>query len=389
MHWQNAILSALRTIPHRGVLTGSLLTDDRIILTAGKGHLKHTEGGDFRNAARRAVRQALMKADSYLLEPFASFELQIAPEYVSHALYDLETRGASVSVEENGSTVRISGSGPQRTLMNYQAELTAYTRGTGRCRQQVVGYQECADPKPILEQFAYDPLSDLRNPPGSVFCTHGSSFQVSWEEADAFMNIPVKDRKAEGTYSHRTYQVSEADLNSIIAAESGKNRNPNKKKRTEPEEETYRSKPKPVLPACMIIDGYNMIHGFASTRYLVEEDLSSAREHLIDELAAYQAYVKIRMIVVFDGYKRKDNYGSSMKQGLFEVVYTRTGQTADEYIEKLASELSRSYELTVATSDALIQNAVFAQGAVRISARMLEAELERVKKMFSNEPGGL
>ena len=389
MHWQNAILSALRTIPHRGVLTGSLLTDVRIILTAGKGHLKHTEGGDFRNAARRAVRQALMKADSYLLEPFASFELQIAPEYVSHALYDLETRGASVSVEENGSTVRISGSGPQRTLMNYQAELTAYTRGTGRCRQQVVGYQECADPKPILEQFAYDPLSDLRNPPGSVFCTHGSSFQVSWEEADAFMNIPVKDRKAEGTYSHRTYQVSEADLNSIIAAESGKNRNPNKKKRTEPEEETYRSKPKPVLPACMIIDGYNMIHGFASTRYLVEEDLSSAREHLIDELAAYQAYVKIRMIVVFDGYKRKDNYGSSMKQGLFEVVYTRTGQTADEYIEKLASELSRSYELTVATSDALIQNAVFAQGAVRISARMLEAELERVKKMFSNEPGGL
>ena len=388
-HWQNTILTALRTIRHRGVLCGALLSDVTIVLTAGKGHLKHTEGGDFRNAARRAVRQALMKGSSILLEPYCSYEIRIAPEYVSRALFDLESRKASVSVEETDGVVIIRGEGPRRTMLNYQGELTAYTRGTGTCRQVSCGYRECQEPEVIIQESGYDPLADLRNPPGSVFCTHGSSFTVSWEEADAFMNIPVKDRSESGTYSHRTYHVSEEDLKSIIASESGNNRNKNKKKPVEKEEEVYRSKPAPNLPACMIVDGYNMIHGFEATRHLAEADITVARERLIDELAAYQAYVRIRMIIVFDGYKRKDNYGSYLKQGMFEVVYTKTGETADEYIEKLTSELSRSYELTVATSDALIQNAVFAQGAARISARMLEEEILRVKKMFANGMGGI
>ncbi len=389
MHWQNTILSALRTIRHRGVLSGALLSDVTIVLTAGKGHLKHTEGGDFRNAARRAVRQALMKGESVLLEPYCSYEIRIAPEYVSRALFDLESRKAAVSVEETDGAVIIRGEGPRRTMLNYQAELTAYTRGTGTCRQVSCGYRECQEPDVIIQESGYDPLADLRNPPGSVFCTHGSSFTVSWEEADAFMNIPVKDRSEEGTYSHRTYHVSEEDLKSIIASESGNNRNQNKKKPEAKKEEVYRSRPSPILPACMIVDGYNMIHGFEATKYLAQEDITIARERLIDELAAYQAYVKIRMIVVFDGYKRKDNYGSKEKRGMFEVVYTRTGETADEYIEKLTSELSHSFELTVATSDTLIQNAIFAQGAARISARMLEEEIRRVKKMFANGTGGI
>lgn len=385
-HWQNSILSALRSIPHKGILTGSPLADVKIILTAGRGHLKHTEGGDFRNASRRAVRQALMKGESILLEPYCTFEIDLSPEYVSHALYDLNTKGASVTVEETGRGMKISGKGPLRTMMNYQKEVTAYTRGSGRYTSQPSGYENSAAEEELIESFAYDPESDLRNPAGSVFTSHGSSYTVSWEQADGLMNIPVKDKVSDAVYSHRTYHVGEDELQSIIAMESGNNRNPNKEKKVVEEEgKKYHMKANPDLPGCLIVDGYNMIHSFTMTKDLVREDLSTARERLIDELAAYQAYTKERMIIVFDGYKRRDNYGSRVKQGSFEVVYTATGETADEYIEKLASDLRKSYTLRVASSDALIQNAVFAQGASRISARMLEGEIEAVKKMFAKQ----
>ena len=381
-HWQTAILGALRSIPHKGVLTGSPLTDVKIILTAGKGHLKHTEGGDFRNAARRAVRQALMKAESILLEPYCSFEVDLSSQYLSRALFDLETKGASTAVLETETGMKITGTGPLRTLINYQAEVTGYTRGTGRVYQQAIGYRECRDPQTIVERFGYDPLEDLRNPPGSVFCAHGTGFNVSWEEADAFMNIPVKDRVSESVYSHRTYHVGEEELQSLVAGESGKNRNPNKQKKVVEEEEKYHSRTRTDLPSCLIADGYNLLHSFSDLKELAGQDLGVAREKLIDELAAYQAYTKERMIVVFDGYKRADNPGSRMRQGNFEVVYTASGETADEYIEKLSARLHKQYRLRVATSDALVQNAVFAHGAMRLSARMIEEEIDAVKKLF-------
>ena len=382
MHWQTAILTALRTIPHRGVLTGSLLTDVTIILTAGKGHLKHTEGGDLRNASRRAVRQALMKTDNVLLEPYCRFEVNLAPEYLSRALYDFERKEASVSVNETSSGVTVSGEGPMRTLMNSQADVIAYTKGTARCVISPIGYRECRNPEAIITESGYDPESDLRNPAGSVFCSHGSSFSVSWDQADAFMSIPVKDRTPEASYSHRTYHVGEDELKAIIASESGHNRNPNKQMRQVPEPEKQRpGKPKTVLPECLIVDGYNLLH----LSDIDTTDISYARERLIDDLAAYQAYADKKVIAVFDGYRRKDNEGSSFQTGGLEVVYTRTGQTADAYIEKLVHDLKQSYAITVATSDALIQNSIFAQGAMRVSSRILREEIDQAKKLFLPE----
>lgn len=382
MHWQTAILTALRTIPHRGVLMGALLSDVKIILTAGKGHLKHTEGGDLRNASRRAVRQALMKTESILLEPYCRFEVTLAPEYLSRALYDFERREASVTVNETSAGVLLSGEGPMRTLMNSQADVIAYTRGTGRCVISPIGYRECRNPDPIIAESGYDAESDLRNPAGSVFCSHGSSFTVSWDQADAFMSIPVKDRTPEASYSHRTYHVGEDELKEIIASESGHNRNPNKQMRQTPEPEKQRpGKPQPVLPECLIVDGYNLLH----LSDIDTTDISYARERLIDDLAAYQAYADKKVIAVFDGYRRQDNEGSSYKTGGLEVVYTRTGQTADAYIEKLVHDLKQSYAITVATSDALIQNSIFAQGAMRISSRILRQEIDQAKKLFLPE----
>ena len=378
-HWQTSILQALRTIPHKGVLTGALLSDVKIVLTAGKGHLKHTEGGDLRNAARRAVRQALMKADSVLLEPYCRYEIDLSSEYLSHALYDLEVRGASVTVSETASGMKISGSGPLRTMMNCQSDVTAYTRGTGRCILQPCGYEESRDAEALIVQSGYDPLQDLRNPPGSVFCSHGSAFSVSWEESDAFMSIPPYESAAESSYSHRTYHVGEDELQAIIASESGQNRRPDKPKKVVEEPKAWKGKTAPILPGCMIIDGYNLLYesGFD------ESDITSAREHLIDEVAAYQGFRGERMIVVFDGYRQKGNIGTSYKTGGLEVVYTKTGQTADAYIEKLVYDLSGRYTVTVATSDALVQNAAFANGAMRMSSRMLKKEMEDAKKCFA------
>lgn len=381
MHYQNAILNALSSIPHRGVLTGALLTDVNIVLTAGKGHLKHTEGGDLRNASRRAVRQALMKGDSILLEPYCHYELSLSSQYLSHALYDLERRDASVTVTETPDGIVLEGKGPLRTMLNMQGEVTSYTRGTGHCVVMPCGYEPCVHPEPLIEASGYDPLLDLRNPASSVFCSHGSSFTVSWEEADAFMTIPVKDRTREGSYSHRTYHVGEEELKSIIASESGNNRNPNKTMREKEKVVNYKpAKPSPELPECLIVDGYNLLHSRGSA----EGSITVQREELIDELAAYQAYLSHRMIVVFDGYQRKDNAGSEFRNGNLEIVYTRTGQTADAYIEKLVGDLTKQYRITVVTSDALIQNSIFSHGAMRISSRMFLEEMEQVKKMFAS-----
>ena len=382
-HFQNTALSALRSIPHKGVLTGSLLTDVEIVLIAGKGHIKHTEGGDFRNAARRAVRQGLMKAESLLLEPYCRFEISLPKESLSYCLFDLQNRGASFEAEEKPSGMSVKGKGPLRTMMNYQSTVLSYTKGQGRCVLQPCGYEVCSDQEAIVSEIGYDPTADLRNPPGSVFCTHGSSFTVSWENSDAYMAIKPESKEETYTYSHSRYHVSEEEMKAIIDSQSGNNRNPNKKKPEKKKPESQKPpRPAKILPRCRIVDGYNMLYAFDSTRSLAQRDLSVAREILIDELAAYQAYTGEKMIVVFDGYRRSDNPGSSQGNDAFLVIYTATGETADERIEKLAHELKDTYELLVASSDGLVQNSVFAQGAFRISARMLEGEMNDAKKLF-------
>ena len=385
--WQRNILSILERSRHRGVLTGSQLDDVRIVLTAGKGHLKHTEGGDFRQAARRAVRQALMKTECILLEPYYAFSLTLPSSVLSRALYDLETKKAKTVIEDSdGDTMTITGRGPVRTLMNYQMEVTAYTRGTGRFSCVPDGYDICEDQDAIVEAIGYDPEADLRNPTGSVFCAHGSGFYVPWDKADEYMHVQPPKEHSVSSWRPSSYKVAEEDLLDVLKQAGGRNRNEKKHDTRKPKPKEEEKKQKPVirkeLPACLIIDGYNMIYSWDEYHDLADHDITTVREYLIDDLLAYQAYLKCHMIIVFDGYRVQGNTGTKLKQNDVEIVYTRTNETADEYIQRIAYELRNTYELTVATSDALIQNAVFAQGALRMSARELHSRMEAVKKQF-------
>ncbi len=387
--WQRNILSILERSRHRGVLTGSLLDDVRIVLTAGKGHIKHTEGGDFRQAARRAVRQALMKTECVLLEPYCSFTLTLPSSVLSRALYDLDQRKASVEIsDQNDETMVISGRGPLRTLNNYQMEVNAYTRGKGKWSAVSDGYDICLSQDEIVAESGYDPEADLRNPCGSVFCAHGSGYYVPWDKADELMHVqPVRERVS--TYRRvSAYKVQEDDLMDVLKRASGNNRNDSKRDMRKPvkktDEETKPKKPvmKKKLPPCLIVDGYNMIYSWEEYHELADQDITTAREMLIDELMAYQAYLKWHMIIVFDGYRVQDNYGTRQKMHDVEIVYTRTNETADEYIERITRELRDTYEMTVASSDGLIQNAIFAHGALRMSARELQSRMELLKKQF-------
>lgn len=384
-NWRRSILAVLRDSRHRGVLTGSLLTDTKITLIAGRGHLKHTEGGDFREAARRAVRQGLKKARCLVLEPYYEFTLKVPAEVLSRALYDLETRSARVEVEDNGDgTMLIRGRGPVRRLANYQAEVSAYTRGKGIFACSPCGYEECADQEEVIAERGYDSEADRRNPTGSVFCAHGSGFYVPWDEADRHMHVILSRKENDSAYEHRRYHVGNDEMEALIQASSSNNRNPRKerKPRKKEDEELKKVKARPNLPPYMIVDGYNMIFEWEDLKELAREDLYDAREKLITRLMNYQAYADVPMTIVFDGYRVRDNYGTVQKMGKVEVVYTRTDETADQRIEKMAYDLHEDYMLTVVSSDSLIQNAVFAQGALRMSSRELHSRIEAMNALL-------
>lgn len=380
LSWQKSIFTSLRSVELPGILTGSPLTDMRITILNGRAHPKHTEGGDFREAALRAVRMGLMKAGGVLLEPMVSYTLRLPQEYLSRALYDLEQHHASMQIKEaeDGQSV-ITGRGPLRLMQNYQQDVTAYTRGRGAYEAAADGYAETADQEELVLASGYDPERDLAHPSASVFCEHGSGYAVPWYEVEDHMHLELQKETNNTAYQHRRYQVSAADLNRLNDMAGGKNRrddayvrDPKKPLSSDP----VRIKVREELPTCMIIDGYNMIYGWDSMKALAEIDISTAREKLIDELFGYQAYLGHRMILVFDGYRRPDNYGTSYRRGKdMKVVYTRTNQTADQYIEEITHEMKKKYNLIVVTSDNLIQNAVFAQGAMRMSARELENQI--------------
>ncbi len=371
-NWQNAILSALRTKKHRGVLTGSELTDVKITLIAGKGHLKHTEGGDFRQAASRAVRQALMKTTSILLEPYVRFELTVPSEFLSKALFDLESKRAQFEIQDSGDGRSvIVGRGCIRLLAHYQNEVNAYSKGQGRFSFQPDGYDMCQDTDEIVTQIGYDPEMDMRNPSSSVFCANGSGFTVTWDQADEYMDI-VEEKVESTSTVHRTYRIEEDELKRIFERSTSNNRNFNKQSnpiKKKPKEE----KPKVIkhLPACLVVDGYNMIFSWDIFKDYKDEELAISREKLLDILFNYQAFTGEKMIVVFDGYKVKDNLGTIYSRKDMEVVYTSSNLTADAYIERFVSDHQKDYDITVASSDGLIQNAIFAQGAKRMSAREL------------------
>ncbi|MBQ0066186.1 MAG: NYN domain-containing protein, partial [Firmicutes bacterium] len=382
MNRQRLILTHLQEKEHKGVLTCSPVTDIKCTLVAGKSHLKHTEGGDFRQATYRAVRQGLKKANSILLEPYYNFTLTLPSEQLSKALYDLESKHCKVEIEDtlNGNMI-IHGKGPVRLLMNYQSEVIAYTKGKGIFSCALDGYYPCEDAKEIIEKIGYDSEADFRNPTGSVFCTHGSGFYVPYDEVEEYMHIKPK---VLNTSSYRTtkYTISEEESKRVFNMISG--RNVNEKKRNQPVKKKKEEKPivqnqkveiKEKLQDCLIIDGYNQIYSWNSLKDIARQNYNSARDKLIDLVINYQGYKNCKVILVFDAYKVKDSTSRSSKYGNTQVVYTSYGQTADSYIEKLVHDLKGKYNLIVASSDGLIQNSILAQGAIRMSARELEAKV--------------
>lgn len=386
--WQRSILSSLERKRHRGVLTGSFLTDVKIVLIAGKGNIKHTSGGDFRQAATRAVRQALMKAESILLEPVFDFEITIPSDSLSRVLYDLEMKNAKVEVEqkENGEMF-IHGKGPVRTLQNYQNELTAITKGNGIFICNLAGYDECDVTDKIIAESGYNPEMDMHNPADSVFCANGSGYTVNWKDADEHMHIQLKEGESQ-TVSSRSirYKVSEDDLGYIMEMTSGKNRNPDKEReekiRKEKEEQKEREKQlKEVkasvnLPQMMVVDGYNMIYGWEELKEIAEDDLYLARDRLITMLFNYQPYYKHPIIIVFDGYKVSDNIGTTITKKGMTIVYTKTGETADTWIERFSYQNQNKYKVTYVTSDGLIQNAILSRNGLRMSGNELYRKLK-------------
>ena len=377
--FQRSVVSAAQRKRHRGVLTGSYLTDVRIVITAAKGHLKHTEGGDFRQAVSRAVRQALMQADNLLLEPFCRFRLTVPAEIMGRALHDLEMKKASAEITDQSSdTGVIEGRGPLRLLMHYQNEVTAYSRGRGKFMAEQDGYDISPDQEALVLESGYDPESDLRNPADSVFCTRGSGYSVPWQEAEEHMHIQVREQSVSAPQM-RKYRVSEEDMAHILEMASGRNKNEKKKDKPKKEKkEPKYGKTEEQLPGCLIIDGYNMIYSWEDLKELAKEDLMAARDKLTGILMNYQAFTGEMMILVFDGYKVKDNIGSVFVKDNMMTVYTKENQTADAYIEKMTYDLKGKYRVTVASSDGLIQNAVFAQGALRMSGRELKSRIDLV-----------
>ena len=378
--FQAQILSALRHKRHKGVLTGSDLTDVHIVVTAGKGHLKHTEGGDFRQAACRAVRQALMhslsRQEMVLEEPMVEFVVRCDPVYFGNVLYELEKRGATVQVQEEA----VTGRGPLRRLGDFQNELRALTRGGGILELGQTSYMASPDQAQIVADSGYDPAQDLRNTADSVFCANGAGFTVPWDQAPEHMHLQLETENQTGSTpaGHRNSVVSDEEARKAFAAVSGRNRNEKKavhpRKRREMSMDQQDVTLNPPKPVCYVVDGYNIINSWSSLKNL---PLHDARQELIRILSSYQGYLGCRMILVFDGWLVQGNPGSRQNRGSLEVVYTRAGQTADAYIEKLVAVLHRDCQLHVATSDGLIQNSVLTKGARRISARELELAVER------------
>lgn len=366
-NWQHLILTHLKEKEHPGILTGSPLTDMKITLIAGKGSIKHTMGGDFRQTTYRAIRQGLMQAKNILLEPYYDFTIQVPQSNLSRVLYDLDQRHAKVEVQDH----TITGKGPVRTLANYQNELTALSKGLGTFSCRLAGYDICEDADAIIAQKAYDPEKDRRHPTGSIFCTHGAGFYVPWDAVDGYMHIQPKNENSQ-SYRSVKYTISDEEAKRVFERTNGNNKNKAKhkvKKKKKIDLEKVETKPQTIKPECLVVDGYNQIFGWESLKGI---PFDSARDRLIDLLSNYQGYRNCFLIIVFDAYRVKDSTHRSYKKGDLEVIFTKYDETADSYIEKHVSAWKKQYRLIVASSDALIQNTILAHGCQRMSARELE-----------------
>ena len=410
-NWQRLVLTHLEEKEHKGVLTGSPITDMKITLTSGRAHQKHTEGGDFRQATYRAVRQGLKKADSILLEPYYEFRMEIPSENVGRAMTDIQNmtgKFGTPMIEEE--TTVLTGSAPVSLMRGYQKEFTAYTGGRGRMAVSLKGYDICHNQEEVLAASTYDSEADLANPTGSVFCAHGAGFVVDWDEVEEYMHMEHTLESGNDDEMdvmevtlpkrrHSSIELTREELDAIYV------RTPDPKKNRSTGPVTVRVKEKTREPGSayqdpkwearrrakagteeyLLVDGYNIIFSWEELKELSERDIGAARGKLADILSNYQGFRKCTLILVYDAYKVEGNPGEVMKYHNIYIVYTKEAETADQYIEKTVRRIAKNADVTVATSDGLEQVIIMGQGAHRMSAPGLKEEVELALKELRGE----
>ena len=385
-NWQRLILTHLQEKTHIGVLIGAPITDIKITLAAGRAHLKHTEGGDFRQATYRAVRQGLMQAQSILLEPFYRFRLSVPANQIGRAINDIRLMGGSFdSPTDDGENMVLEGTAPVSQMQNYMSEVTSYTRGKGKLFCEADGYAPCQNAQSVIEESNYDPLSDIENPSDSVFCSHGAGIHIKWNEVKDHMHLesvlqPGRTRTPQVV--RQNLDLDEKALQAIIEREFG----PDKRvlHRPPPAAVSTNIEIAPPKQEYLIVDGYNMIFAWELLREQAQNDITGARERLLDILSNYCGYRPCELVVVFDSYRVKGGIGSKLRHNNLRVVYTQEHESADMYIESLVAQIGRNYNIRVATSDALIQLSALRSGVLRVSAKELLNEIEAVNQKIAS-----
>lgn len=418
-NWQRLILSHLNERKHKGVLTGSLITDMRVTLVTGRGHNKHTEGGDFREATFRALRQGLMKAKNILLEPVYEFVIEVPKEMMGKVLSDIDRmQGTCKDQKIDGEHAIIMGTAPVETMMHYASDLVVYSKGKGRLNLSLKGYEPCHNQEEVIDRIGYRPEEDNENPAGSVFCSKGVGYGVPWDEADGHMHMDSGicfQEKAQLTTSStnndvrsvRSSEVSEKELEAIFIKTYGEK----KKRSIGTRSKTFNQPSKNLSGASseakissgfkphksqslkkaeryLLVDGYNIIFAWDELKVLAEDSLDAARSRLMTKLSNYQGQTDETVIVVFDAYRVAGNRGNSSKYHNIYVVYTKEAETADQYIEKLVYSISPQYEVTVATSDVVEQVIILGKGARKLSAEGFKAEMDHVEKAIKENYTG-
>ena len=434
LNWQRLITTHILEREHPGVLTGSAITDIKFTIVTGRAHLKHTEGGDFRQATYRAIRQGLKSTECVLLEPYYRFTLEVQVDAIGRAMTDIRSRfgkheAPEYVTREDGDVALLTGTAPVATMQDYMTEVHAYTKGQGQLTLELKGYDVCHNSAEVVEHIGYDSEEDTANPTGSVFCAHGAGFVVPWYEVPEYMHLEYAcdadgHVKQMGGLSYDLEQQAEElrelakrkeadrlaksasatsweldqELQQIYAREFGMNKEDMldyERKKWAKKEEKKESVPhqkfdkkgnpiypkKPILEELLIVDGYNIIFALPELKELSKVNIDSAKDALKDMLANYQGFKGCRLMLVFDGYRKKGNPGSVEKYFDLEVVHTKQDETADAYIERTVHELISKYRITVATNDSLEQLTILSQGALRMSAGMLVQEIERMTKI--------
>ena len=395
-NWQRLVLTHLEEKQHLGVLTGTPLTDMKITLIAGKAHLKHTEGGDFRQATYRAVRQGLMMGKSQLLEPWYSFRLEVPAENIGRAITDIQRREGTFDPPETGlETAVLTGTAPVATLRDYPVELAGYTHGRGRISLTPVGYRPCHNAAQVIAESGYQPQHDLDNPADSVFCAHGAGFVVSWADVRSHMHVdsgwgksqrPADTAPAPSPRRAAAYRATleeDAELMKIFERTYGPiKRDPlaafRPVKKTERPD--FAAQSWTIAPEYLLVDGYNLIFAWEELSALAKQSLDAARTRLADILCNYQGYKKCVAILVFDAYRVPGSPGAIEQYHNIHIVYTKEAETADMYIERVTHEIGKQRRVRVVTSDGAEQIIILGHGALRVSSRLFQQEVEEVER---------